>query len=99
MDIQYDGWLMMAGVFEYDSGGQGFGYAIDCEFIKLFMGVFGVEFLKDVNGKECWVTHSHSKIISVEPVFRKDGTAFDVLQWSKDANERAEWMNVLKEHK
>lgn len=99
MDIQYDGWLMMGGVFEYEGSGQGFGYSIDCEFIKLFMEVFGVEHLQDVNGKECWVTHNHSKIILVEPVFKKDGKAFDVKRWAEDAQKRAELINAHREGK
>lgn len=84
MDIGYENmaWLSLRGVFEYeDGGGQGLGYVIDGLFIKRFMSVFGVESLQNVNGKECWVTHSHSDIKLIEPLFKKDGTAFDIHAW------------------
>ncbi len=86
MDIQDNdhGGLMLGGVFEYESGNaQGLGWGIDMEFLKRFMDVFGVMRLRDVNGKSCWVLCNSSKIVRIEPLHKKDGEAFDILEWAK----------------
>ncbi len=85
----------MHGEFDYGGSGQGFGYRIDIEFVRLFMEVFRVERLRDVNGKYCWVTHTGCQILKVEPMLPRDGQAFDVLRWSKDAQDRAALLRAV----
>ena len=72
---------VMCGVFEGDGWGQGFGLRIDMEFVVRLMKCFGVERLSDADGKPCWVTHTHSSILLVEPLLPKEGEAFDVEAW------------------
>ena len=81
VSVEDHGALTMYGSFEYDGGGQGLGYVIDAQFIKNFLGVFRVSRLRQVTGRYCWVTHSHSSIIKLEPVLPNDGTEFDIAAW------------------
>ena len=86
-DIMYDGVLMLGGSFMYNEGGmQGLGYEVDADFIKRFMGVFGVEWLQNVNGEACWVTRDPDSgfIIKIEPLFSGDGITFDISIWQKE---------------
>jgi hypothetical protein len=83
------GGLAMGGAFNYNGGGQGLGYVIDIDFVKRFMEVFGVERLRDVNGKACLVTHSHDDIKLIEPLLPNEGTTFDIHAWSKNLKEKA----------
>ena len=89
-DVGIDhGCVTLRGAFNFSGSGQGFGYFIDTDFLKRFMAVFRVENLRDVNGRYCWVTHSHSNIRAVEPMLPEDGTAFDVLAWAEELKRRA----------
>lgn len=84
VQIEDHGILVLAGTFEYESGGvQGLGYMIDASFLMRFMSVFGVEYLKDVNGKSCWVTHDDSSITKIEPLHKKEGQAFIIKDWQE----------------
>lgn len=86
-----DGRPHLCGVFEYGEdagGGQGFGYFVDEAFLAQFLRAVGAERLRDVEGRSCWVTHTHNAIQRVEPLFRKDGTPFDVERWSRWCKER-----------
>lgn len=74
----------LSGHFEYEKCGfQGMGYSIDTAFLVRFMNVFGVDELRDVNGKSCWVTHTHDSITMIEPLHKKDGKPFDIEAWQK----------------
>src|SRR5438876_691454 len=76
------GGLMLAGSFKYEDGGsQGLGYMIDADFIQRFMQVFDVQALQSVNGRSCWVTHGFDRITKIEPLHKKDGAPFDILEW------------------
>lgn len=77
------GGLAMLGSFDYGGSGQGLGYRIDIDFVQRFMAVFGVERLRDVNDKACWVTHSQWNITKIEPLLPTDGVAFDIEAWSQ----------------
>ena len=88
--VEDHGMPYMFGTFHYDGGGQGFGYAIDADFIKRFLQVFRVDRLSKVNGRHCWVTHNHSSITRVEPMLPDEGEAFDVLAWSETAKRRGQ---------
>lgn len=78
------GILVMYGTFEYDEWGcQGLGYCIDAAFIYRFLDVFGVSKLSEVNGKSCWVTHDDNHIIKLEPLHKKDGKTFDIVEWQE----------------
>ena len=79
--LEDSGWLLLAGDFKFEGGGLGFGYQMDTEFLKGFMGVWGVEFLSEVDDKPCWVTHDDERITLVEPLFPDEGTPFDVEAW------------------
>ena len=87
--IEDHGCFVMHGTFEYeDSGAQGLGYVINTEFIKKFIAVFRAERLQQVNGKSCWVTHTFDKILKIEPLHKKDGVVFDIVEWSKDCEKK-----------
>jgi hypothetical protein len=77
------GGLAMGGHFDYGGSGQGLGYRIDIDFVQRLMAVFGVERLRDAEGKACWVTHTHSNITKIEPLLPTDGVAFDIEEWSR----------------
>lgn len=80
--IEDHGILVMFGYFDYEGGGaQGLGYCIDSSFLYRFLSAFGVEKLRDVEGKSCWVTHDDSTIYKIEPLHKKDGTEFDIKLW------------------
>ena len=73
----------LSGLFEYEDGGcQGTGYCVDTAFLLNFMAVFNVTKLQDVNGRSCWVTHSHCDIRLIEPLHKKDGTPFHIPTWT-----------------
>ena len=87
--IEDHGIPFLFGTFEYDSGVcQGLGYGFDDAFLMRFLAVFGVQKLRQVNGKSCWVTCDDSKIYKIEPLHKKDGTAFDIDAWAKWVKER-----------
>ena len=86
--VDYHGGPTLYGHFDYTSGGsQGFGYMVDSAFLVRFMIACGVHSgkLSDVNGRMIYVTHTHSEILIVEPIFPKDGTPFILAEWR-------EWM-------
>jgi hypothetical protein len=81
-DLWFDrGWQLplMSGHFEYEGGGhQGIGYIVDTEFVGKLCEAVGVDTLKALSGKSCWVTHTRDRILKVEPLHAKDGTPFNV---------------------
>lgn len=79
--IEDHGIFVMHGSFEGDGWGQGFGHHINEKFIRAMMAVFNVDRVRNMNGRPCWVTHSNSAIHKIEPLFEKDGIAFDVDEW------------------
>ena len=82
--IEDHGLLVLYGHFEYEDGeAQGLGYCIDSAFLYRFLGVFNVQRLQDINGRSCWVTHTHSDISLVEPLHAKDGTPFILGDWQE----------------
>ncbi len=52
------------------------------------MCAVGVNSLDKMEGKSCWVTHTNSEITKIEPLHKKDGKPFDILEWKKWAKER-----------
>lgn len=81
------GWIMLGGRFEGEAWGQGFGYGIDAEFLKAFLGIWNLEYLSRANGKPCWVTHDSGNIYKVESLFPEEGEAFDVEGWARKLRE------------
>jgi len=80
--IEDHGLPAIRGGFEYDNGGfQGFGYMVNTAFLMRFMAAVGVDSLRALNGKSCWVTADWEKIYKVEPLHKKDGVAFDIEEW------------------
>ena len=80
--IEDHGLLVLMGHFEYEEGGvQGLGYAIDGPFIHAFLGALGVDQLKKVENKSCWVTVIDGTIKIIEPLHKKDGKKFDIREW------------------
>jgi hypothetical protein len=87
--IEDHGCPYLFGTFEYEGGAcQGFGYIVDTAFLMRFISVFGVQSLREVNGKSCWVTSDWDGIYKVEPLHKKDGQAFNVEDWRKWHKER-----------
>ncbi len=89
--INDHGRLVLSGHFEYGENGglgQGLGYGVDAEFLKRFMAAMGVSELRKANGRACWVTSTHGSVEKIEPLFKKDGVAFDIKAWA-DANRGA----------
>lgn len=87
--IEDHGFMVMYGIFEYEDGGaQGWGVQIDLDFVRGILGVFGVDKLRQVNGKSCWVTHCASRIHRVEPLHKKDGVPFDVDAWTSNIDKK-----------
>ena len=70
--------------WEYDDGcsHQGLGcYAIDAAFLYRILDCFGVDRLRDIKGKSCWITHTHSETSKIEPLHKKDGKPFVLKEW------------------
>lgn len=83
LSIEERGVPVLSGHFAYEGGGcQGFGYVVDAAFLVRLMEAVGATSLTDIRGKSCWVTHTHSNISKIEPLHKKDGTAFDIAAWS-----------------
>ena len=82
--IEHPNSIMLDGGFSYEGmGSQGFGYdCIDMEFITRLMAVFKVKNFNKIKGNLCYVTHNHSDIKLIEPIFRDDGMSFDVHLWA-----------------
>lgn len=81
----YNGMPGLAVTFEYEGGCcQGLGsYILDAAFVARFMGAVGVTRLRDAIGKSCWVTYTHSKVLAVEPLHKKDGRPFVIAEWQE----------------
>lgn len=81
----YNGMVGLCVCFDYENGGGQClsGYMLDAAMVVRFMNAVGVLRLRDAVGKSCWVTHTWSKVLKVEPLHAKDGTAFDVEEWSR----------------
>ena len=85
--IDFDIWLedhgsiMFSGHFDYDGTCQGLANILTIDFIRKFMEVFNVECLREVNGKKCFVEHTHSKIYRLIPLRKDEGTEFDIAEY------------------
>lgn len=87
--IEDHGCPVLSGHFEYDGAGcQGLGYVVDTAFLMRFLAAVGACSLKDLEGKSCWVTHSHSGISKIEPLHKKDGKPFVIAEWQEWIKER-----------
>ena len=87
--IEDHGLPFMTGHFDYEDGGsQGFGYMVDAAFLMRLVEAVGVDSLRALDGKSCWVTHTHDSIVSVEPLHKKQGTPFVIADWVKWNKER-----------
>lgn len=79
----------LRGEFEYEGGGcQGFGYITDEAFILGFLQAVGVDSLRELEGKSCWVTHANCDISLIEPLHKKDGKPFSLKKWGDWINKR-----------
>jgi len=69
--------------FEYESGFSQClgGNFIDISFLMRLCKCFGVEKLRDIEGKSCWVWATPSNILRIDPLHSKDGTPFDIEEW------------------
>lgn len=82
--IEDHGFPYLHGHFDFeDFGSQGLGYSIDTAFLMRFLGVFGVDRLRQVNGRSCWVTHEGGLIVLIEPLHKKEGNPFDIKAWAE----------------
>lgn len=81
LEVEDHGCLTLTGCFEYESGGQGLGYFVDASFLMRFMAALGVTQLSGCDGKSCWVTHSNSEVVKIEPLHKDDGQPFDIREW------------------
>jgi hypothetical protein len=89
----YNGMVGLCACFEYDDGAGGqclTGYFLDAAMVVRFMNAMGSLSLAKCVGKSCWVTHTHSKILKVEPLHKQDGVPFDVMEWERWTQERNE---------
>ena len=87
--IEDHGCFVMFGTFYYENGPcQGLGYVINTAFIQKFMEVFGVEKLQQVNGKSCWVWHTHNGVTKMTPIHKADGREFDIVSWMEDCKKK-----------
>ena len=86
----YNGMLGLVVEFAYDkSSRQGLGgYMLDAAFVIRFMGAIGVDRLSAAVGKSCWVTATHDKVLSVEPLHEEDGRPFVISEWQEWAKRR-----------
>ncbi len=83
--IEGHGCPFVFGGFEGEGWGQDFGYMVDTDFLMGLIRVFaGAERLSDLDGRACWVTHTHTAILLVEPLMKGEGTPFDIEAWRKD---------------
>ena len=90
-EIEDHGLPVLSGSFDGGSFSQGLGYQVDIEFIKRFLRVFGVYKLQEVNGESCWITNrrgNNEPIILLEPLYEKDGEAFDIEEWGRELRKK-----------
>lgn len=88
--IEDHGLPTLNGHFEYEGGScQGMGYMVDTAFLFRFLEAVGVSSLRELEGKSCWVTHTHDKISKIEPLHKKDGTPFIIEEWGEWVKRRA----------
>jgi hypothetical protein len=81
-DFGFEGsWPLLVGSFNYDGGGQGLGCSVSIGFLKRFLAVFRVDSLREVNGRACWVTHTDSSILLLEPLLPDEGEPFNIEAW------------------
>jgi hypothetical protein len=74
----------LSGNFEYEDGGcQGIGYLTDVSSILGLLQAVGVDSIQELEGKSCWVTHTHCKIIKIEPLHKKNGKPFVIKKWQE----------------
>ena len=81
----YNGMLGLSVTFEYEGcGAQGLGsYTLDGAFVIRFINAIGARSLSETVGRSCWVTHTHDRVISVEPLHKKDGKPFVISEWQE----------------
>ena len=83
------GWLVVFGEFEYEDGGcQGLRYFAHSSFIMRLLAAVGVDKVRELNGKSCWVTATYDKILKIEPLHKKEGRPFDIQEWQDWFNKR-----------
>jgi len=83
ISTEYYDKLMISGNFNYEGGGsQGLCWIIDDVFITKLLRALGVNSLQKTKGRYVYVTHSDNRIEKIEPIFRKYGETFDILEWS-----------------
>ena len=80
--IEDHGSMMLFGGFDYKCGNQGLGYIVDIGFLESFIKVFGVDTLREVNGKFAWVEHNRGKIFRILSVDGK--REFDIEKYCKE---------------
>lgn len=81
----YNGMLGLSVGFKYESGfSQNLsGYVLDAAMVIRVMAAIGVLSLSEAVGKSCWVTHTHSSVIKIEPLHKDDGKPFVLAEWQK----------------
>ena len=80
--VEDHGFAFLFGHFEMECGVQGLGRIMTIEFLKRFLAVFNVARLQQVNGKPCWVTTRKGLIAKIEPLFPREGAAFDIDEYN-----------------
>jgi hypothetical protein len=81
----YNGMLGLRVGFEYEGGcSQGLGgYMLDAGMVIRVLNAIGVSSLSAAKGRSCWVTHTHDKVLKIEPLHAKDGTPFVIAEWQE----------------
>jgi hypothetical protein len=78
------GCSMVTGTFHYVSSSQGLGrIGLTTEWCLRLQAAVGAEGFRNMRGKACWVTHTSSKIMKIEPLLPGEGVAFDMEEWSE----------------
>lgn len=87
--IEDHGLLILDVTFEYDGGGAVQGLPIIVQgksggqFIKQLLEAVGVESVRVLDGKSCWVTATMNGITKIEPLHKKDGIPLDIKNFQK----------------
>lgn len=89
-DIRCHGNIVALDVsFSYaDRSAQGIGRVVCRDLLRRFMAVWNAEALSETVGKQCWVTHTNSSILKLEPLFENEGEALDFAEGFVDDPQR-----------
>ena len=84
LDDRSGAFMVLTGHFKMEGSGIGLGYLLDADFIIRFLKAVGVDNVRDLEGKSCWITLKDwsGPVVRIDPLHKDDGVPFDIEAWS-----------------